>query len=405
MTVLVAGEAGIGKTRLAAELARRARGAGFAVLLGRSIDLVGTELPYQPFAEALQPLGEPWRVDAATPGSQLLVFEKTLALLTEHAASAPVLLVIEDLHWADTSTLDLVVFLAHHLDGRPVLLLASYRADEPSSAGRVRRLADRVQRSGSTLVLELGPFERDELTALLAAHAGHHLPAALTDAIAARSEGNPFFAEELLAASDGQRTGLPPGLRDLLLERVARLDHPTQSVLRLAAAAGRDVGYRLLHATAELPDGALRDSLRAAVEGGVLVAEPETSSFRFRHALLAEAIYATVLPGEREELHARLAEELARTKRRERPSWRPTGRRQAVWRRPSRRRSKPRGRPRQSSASQRLTSTWSGHSLYGTRFRARPGSPGSTCLACASGQPSSPAGRAQLPARSSSHRR
>ena len=313
MTVLVAGEAGIGKTRLAAELARRARGAGFAVLLGRSIDLVGTELPYQPFAEALRPLGEPWRVDGTTPGSQLLVFEKTLALLTEHAASAPVLLVIEDLHWADTSTLDLVVFLAHHLDGRPVLLLASYRADEPPSAGRVRRLADRVQRSGSTLVLELGPFERDELTALLAAHAGHHLPAALTDAIAARSEGNPFFAEELLAASDGQRTGLPPGLRDLLLERVARLDHPTQSVLRLAAAAGHDVGYRLLRATAELPDGALRDSLRAAVEGGVLVAEPETSSFRFRHALLAEAIYATVLPGEREELHARLAEELARS--------------------------------------------------------------------------------------------
>ncbi len=84
-------------------------------------------------------------------------------------------------------------------------------------------------------------------------------------------------------------------------------------MLRLAAAAGREVGYPLLRATVELPDGALRDSLRAAVVGGVLAAAPETGSFRFRHALLAEAIYATILPGEREELHARLAEELARS--------------------------------------------------------------------------------------------
>jgi tetratricopeptide (TPR) repeat protein len=241
------------------------------------------------------------------------VFEKTLALLTGCAASAPVLLVLEDLHWADTSTLDLVVFLAHNLDGRPVLLLATYRAGEPSSAGRMRGFADRAQRSGSALVLQLGPFERDELAALLAARAGHLLPAALTEEIAARSEGNPFYAEELLALSGEQSAGLPQGLRDLLLQRVARLDHPTRGVLRLAAAAGREVGYPLLHGAAELPGGALRDSLRAAVEGGVLVPDPRTNSFRFRHALLAEAICATILPGEREQVHARLAEELARS--------------------------------------------------------------------------------------------
>jgi AAA ATPase domain len=145
--VLVAGQAGIGKTRLASELARRARGAGFEVLIGRSIDLVGTELPYQPFAGALRPLGKPWQADRQAPGSQLRVFEETLALLTGCAASAPVLLVLEDLHWADTSTLDLVVFLAHNLGDRPVLLLATYRADEPSSAGRMRRLAEGVRRA------------------------------------------------------------------------------------------------------------------------------------------------------------------------------------------------------------------------------------------------------------------
>ena len=162
-TVLVAGEAGIGKTRLAAELARRARDAGFEGLLGRSIDLVGTELPYQPFVEALRPLGEHRQVDLRSAGSQLRVFEETLALLTERAASVPVLLVLEDLHWADTSTLDLVVFLAHNLDGRRVLLLATYRADEPASAERMLRLVDGVRRSGSALLLELGPLGHDEL--------------------------------------------------------------------------------------------------------------------------------------------------------------------------------------------------------------------------------------------------
>jgi predicted ATPase len=226
--VMVAGDAGIGKTRLASELALRARAAGFDVFLGRAIDLVGTELPYQPFVDALRRLGEPRRVDEARAGSQLHVFENSLALLTDRAAAAPVLLVLEDLHWADTSTLDLTVFLAHSLDGRPVLLLATYRADEPSSAERMRRLADRVRRSGSAILLDLGPLEHDELTALLAARTDGSLPARLTNEIVARAEGNPFFAEELLAAAGDPRGELPRGLRELLLQRVTRLDRRTQ---------------------------------------------------------------------------------------------------------------------------------------------------------------------------------
>jgi DNA-binding CsgD family transcriptional regulator/tetratricopeptide (TPR) repeat protein len=312
-TALVTGEAGIGKTRLASELAARARDAGFEVLLGRSINLVGTELPFQPFVEALRPLGGLPQVDGQAAGSQLRVFQDTLALLGDRAAAAPLLLVLEDLHWADASTLDLVAFLAHNLGDRRVLLLATYRADEPSSAARVRRLADGVRRSGSGLLLELGPLQDQELAALLAVHAGAPPPAALTDAIVARSEGNPFFAEELLAAAGDQGGELPRGLRELLLQRVAWLDPPTRSLLRLVAAAGRDVGYPLLQTAAALPEREVRESLRRAVEHGVLVAEQATGSFRFRHALLAEAVYATILPGEREELHARLAEELARS--------------------------------------------------------------------------------------------
>jgi DNA-binding CsgD family transcriptional regulator/tetratricopeptide (TPR) repeat protein len=310
-TVLVVGEAGIGKTRLATEVATRARAAGFETLLGRSIDLVGIELPYQPFVEALRPLGEIRQPDGGTTGSQRRVFEDALALLTGRAAAAPVLLVLEDLHWADSSTLDLAVFLAHSVAGHRILLLGTYRADEPSSAERLDRLAEVVRRSRSAVTLELGPLERGELAELLDAASDAPPPAALLDAIATRSEGNPFFAEELLAAEADRTVEVPPALRDLLLRRVSRLDAATQSVLRLAAAAGRDVAYRLLLGAAALPEPELRSSLRAAVEHGVLVADQTAGSFRFRHALLAEAVYSTILPGEREELHAKLAEELA----------------------------------------------------------------------------------------------
>jgi len=312
-TALVTGDAGIGKSRLASELISRARAADVDVLVGQSIDLVGAELPYQPFAQALRPLGALPGVDSRVTGSQLRVFQETLELLGDHAAAVPVLLVLEDLHWADTSTLDLVVFLAHNIDDRRIMVLGTYRADELSSAERMGRVAAGVERSGSAVVLELGPLERDELSVLVAAHSEALVPATLTDAIFARSEGNPFFAQELLAASDDGSGVIPGGLRDLLLRRVARLDRRTQAVLRVAAAAGRDIDYRLLQATAALPEEQVRESLRLAVERGVLVAEQATGTFRFRHALLAEAVYATILPGEREALHARLADELARS--------------------------------------------------------------------------------------------
>jgi DNA-binding CsgD family transcriptional regulator/tetratricopeptide (TPR) repeat protein len=310
--VLVLGEAGIGKTRLASELAGRAVDSGCEVLLGRAIDLVGTELPYQPFVEALRPLAE-LPHDAA--GSQLRVFEQALALLAERAESAPVVLVLEDLHWADTSTLDLLVFLAHNLAGRRILLLATARGREPGSDDRVRRLADGVRRGGAALVLELEPLAGDALRELLGARADGPLPAALADAIADRAEGNPFFAEELLAAAGADGGELPERLRDLLLQRVVRLGARTQAVLRLAAGAGRDVAYPLLRDLARLPEPELRACLREAAEGGVLAADRTANAFRFRHPLLAEAVYSTILPGEREELHARLADELARSGR------------------------------------------------------------------------------------------
>jgi DNA-binding NarL/FixJ family response regulator len=170
-----------------------------------------------------------------------------------------------------------------------------------------------VRRSGSGLVLDLGPLPAEDLTALLAPAPDARLAPELADAIVARSAGNPFFAEELLAAGPSRTAELPGRVRDLLLQRVERLDAAAQGLLRLAAAAGRDVGYPLLRALAAVPEPDVRAALRQAVEHEVLVADQAAGTFRFRHPLLAEAVYSTILPGEREELHARLAGELSRT--------------------------------------------------------------------------------------------
>ena len=338
-TVLVAGDAGIGKTRLVTELGARARAAGARTLVGRCIDLIGAEVPYLPVAEAIRPLTaredvrkllgsarelhwllpemvlateHPRRRDGP-PQSQLGLLAELLALLDAAAAADFVVLVLEDLHWADRSTLDLVALLAHNLSERRVLLVGTYRGEDPPAEQRLRRLVTGLLRAGVATRLELAPLSREEVEALLLTRGGAPLSPPLMEAIVTRSEGNPFFAEELLAAAVQGGPSLPHALRDLLLQRVAQLDRETQGVLRVAAAAGRDVAYPLLRAVADVPEGELREALRRAVEHGVLVGDQAAGSFRFRHALLAEAIYVTLLPGEREELHARLAAELARS--------------------------------------------------------------------------------------------
>ena len=259
-----------------------------------------------------------------------------------------------------------------------------------------------VRRSGSALVLELGPLQRDELAALLAAHADAPPPAALTDAIVARSEGNPFFAEELLAAAGDQPGELPRGLRDLLLQRVARLDPATQSLLRLAAAAGRDVGYPLLRAVAELPEPrrarvaapgrrARRPGRRAGDRQLPLPPRPAGGGDLRDH------------PARRAGGAARAARPRARGQRGRTGGARAPlggGGSQPPRRWPPRSRRHARRRP--SSAWRRPTRTWSGRSRCGTPCRTRPSSRASTSPSSAPGQPSWPARQVRRRARSSS---
>jgi DNA-binding SARP family transcriptional activator len=329
-TALIAGPAGIGKTRLTGELVGRARRRGATVLTGRCIDLVGAALPYFPIAEALRPLRGTAALDGLQelsrllPGSplaatttrnagesQLHLFEAVRTALERLSAAAPVVLVLEDLQWADGSTLDLVAFLAHAVHDERVLIVATWRHDAVRKDDPVYRLASGLRRRRVAFTVELGPLGRDELAALVARESDGPLSLELVESVCARAEGNPFFAEELLAAALRNEPELPELLQDVLLADFGRLQASTRSVVRVASAAGRAVPLAALVSAMPLPEEQIVEALREAVEHGLLLADRATGSYRFRHALIAEASYARLLPGEREDVHGRLGAALA----------------------------------------------------------------------------------------------
>ncbi len=307
-TVLVTGEAGIGKTRLVSALGEQARRSGAAVLAGRCLDLVGAGLPYLAVMEALRGSAE-W-IEGPAPDGQPRLFEDVRGFLGRLAATTPLVLILEDLHWADTSTLDLAGYLAHTIGDCRMLIVATYRDDETRVGDPLPRLAASLVRAQSAIHLPLGPLSRAETTAVIEQARERSVPSDVIESIAERSGGNPFFAEELLGAAESGEAALPHLLSDTLLARIVPLDADTRAVLQVAAAVGRDVPYAVLAAVAHLPEPRLRQALRHAVEQRVLVADQRSGTFRFRHALLAEAVYAGLIPGEHEELHARIARTL-----------------------------------------------------------------------------------------------
>jgi DNA-binding CsgD family transcriptional regulator len=335
--VLVGGEAGIGKTRLMAELADRRRAVGARVLVGGCLSIGGDGLPYAPVVEALRPLpgelgvgavrelvGPSWSELArllpslgepasgpAGQAAQARLFELLLGLLGRLGEQAPVLLVVEDLHWADRSTRQLLGFLVRNLRSERLLLVVTYRSDEPHPDQLAPYLAE-LDRGGRVERLELTRFGRaatvTQLTGIL-----DTIPAAdLVEAVFVRSQGNPFFTEELLAAVRAGSGGLPVTVRDLLRGRVKGLPEQPRQVLGVAAVAGRQVSHRLLAAVAGLDDQQLEGALRQAVAHQLLVARPSEGGYQFRHALLQEVVDADLLPGERARLHAGYAHALTR---------------------------------------------------------------------------------------------
>jgi len=239
------------------------------------------------------------------------LFEGLLGVLERLAAERPLVLAVEDLHWADQSTLDLLAFVVANLAEAAVVLVATYRSDELDRRHPLRPLLADPDRHPTVERLELGRLDRAELGGLLTGILGTAPEARLLDEVLARSVGNPFFAEELLAVGlGGGPRVLSTTLHDLLAGRVEGLSGPAQQILRAAAVAGRRAGHELLAAVCRLEEAALLEAVREAVEHQVLVADPGGDAYSFRHALFQEVVEADLLSGERRQLHAALARSL-----------------------------------------------------------------------------------------------
>ena len=332
--ILLSGDAGVGKTRLINETVERAVAAGFTVLVGRCLD-AAESLPYLPFTEIVGTLAvthpelvtEHVALRHLLPGGwaaeqtnrddralgQLRVFDAVLSALDALSAAAPVLLVVEDLHWADRSSRDLLVFLLSRLMGQRLVVLTSYRADDLHRRHPLRPVLSELVRLPAVERLELAPLDAAQARDLVRQLADGSLSEELVRRVARRSEGNAFFAEELVSACSEH---LPHGLAEVLMARIEGLPPLTQQVLRIASVAGRRVRHDRLAAVSALSDDELEQALRDAVTHHVLVPAPVKpgiagEAYLFRHALLREAIYNELLPGERSRLHARFAELLA----------------------------------------------------------------------------------------------
>lgn len=330
--VLVAGDAGVGKTRLLDEVMGRAATAGMTVLTGHCVDLGDVGLPYLPFTEVLGALAQDERFTdalAAYPavgrllgggavgdsGGRLRLFEGIAGLLADLSDIAPLLLVLEDLHWTDQSSRDLLRFLLSRgilqrsAGGAPthrLAVLASYRADDLHRRHPLRPLLAELVRLPGVERLELRPMADGEVARLVRSLREGPLPDHTVRRIVERAEGNAFYAEELLAATGSGDGGVPSGLADVLLIRFEQLSDTAQQMLRTAAVAGRRVEHDLLRDAVRLPEEELEAALREAI-GRQLLVPGEGDTYAFRHALAREAVYADLLPGERARLHGAFA--------------------------------------------------------------------------------------------------
>jgi DNA-binding CsgD family transcriptional regulator/tetratricopeptide (TPR) repeat protein len=329
--MLVAGEAGMGKSRLVSELVARAHAeARTCVLVGECVELAEGELAFAPIvsalrevmkdATALEGLEAPlrsaltvlWPVSGATDGvgGREQLFEAVYRVLTALAGEQPVLIVLEDVHWIDPSSCDLLAFLVRNARHDRVAIVATYRPEELHRGHPLRPFLAELERSGRAERIELEALGRSETAQQLEGIAGTALSASTVERVFARSEGNPFYAEELFAQAARGAGELPSSLREVLLLRVERLGASTREVLQAAAVVGRSVDHRLLAEVVGVEESGLLGALREATDHHVLLTSRGGSGYRFRHALLGEAIYDDTLVGERLRLHRAIAEAL-----------------------------------------------------------------------------------------------
>lgn len=324
LVVLINGEAGIGKTTLIEHFSLEMSNVPMQVLAGGCVQLAGDPIPYAPLAEALRRFrriiddksergiqarsemdhlfGVQLKEQAHSRGELYERVLRLLELLSEGTNGC--ILVLEDLHWADQATLDLVTFLARNLpDG--LLLILSYRSDELSSRPPLEALLAVIARERYVRRVDLLPFTKDELATLAKSTRGHPLSAAELDGLLTRSEGNPLIAGELLL--NGDPAGETSSLDEVLLVRAGGLSRKAEEVMRLAAVIGRTVSHDDLIAAAIIDEESLSAALRETVRCGLLTVDGQREEYAFRHVLTQEAVLRRLMPGERRLMHATVA--------------------------------------------------------------------------------------------------
>jgi len=322
--LLVGGEAGIGKSTLVAEAARRA---GAGLIVGRCLPMGGELIPLAPLAEllrnvrrsdpdalsapALAPLRDWMAGGSAAEGLAAgALFAPLLELVAGLGSDDGIVVAFEDLHWADPLTWDLFDFLARNLVDEHVVLVGTYRANEVGANPQQRLRLGEITRLPAAHRVHLGGLSRDELASKIRTLIGQVPPADLTDEILARGQGNPFFTAELVAAHlSGQ--AIPAVLSDLIATELERLDVIGRSVVGAIAVVGHDTAHDLLMRVAELDADRLEAALHSVIDAQLVVVDSDTETYRFRHALIGEVVYDELLPPERKRLHRRIADALA----------------------------------------------------------------------------------------------
>ena len=333
-TVLIGGEAGIGKSRLVEEFTARLDA---TIVVGACIELGNGEgVPFGPFAAALRSLdsrglidreswegrelarilpelGEaPARRQQEDEYARIRLFEAVQAALLKACADRPLVLVVDDLHWADRASRELFGYLARVSRGGCVLTIGTYRADELHRGHPLRPFLAGLDRVRGLERLELERFDRAQTALQLRGILGREPEPSVVEEVYCRAEGNAFFTEEVacgVAAAGGAAPELSWSLRDLLMARVERLPELTQRLLRLLASAVQPAHPPLIAAVAGLSEEELTEALRPAFAANVLVAG-ERETYRFRHALMREVVHGELLPGEHTRIYLRLAEAL-----------------------------------------------------------------------------------------------
>ncbi|WP_433755218.1 helix-turn-helix transcriptional regulator [Nocardia sp. CA-135398] len=329
-TVLIAGEPGLGKSRLVSEFTSRL-GSDVLVLIGRCPEFGASEVPFAPFVtimrtlvrrvgldelSALLPVARPalsrWlpelamRTGAAEPESdRIRLFGEILTVFEQSASSRPVVLVLEDLHWADDSSRELLAFLIANLTQCDLLLIGTYR---PTDSEPLRRLVTGLRRDPGVRVLNPEPLTKHEVGRQLAAVLNREPEPGVATRVFQRSKGIPLFVEALGRALQDDPDRVPADLSDLLLGYQTGLPDDAKALLRLAAAAGSPVRAGLLESATDLTDDALHLALRQLTDQGLLLVTE--TGYEFRHSLIRDAVYDDMLPVERKRLHTKLSQVL-----------------------------------------------------------------------------------------------